>query len=131
MNLTKKSLTIATSGLALALLFGGLSSTTLADQVWFQRYSGAGRMNRATAVAADSAGNVAVTGFSDNATDDPNNYGFNSSSPYYDALGTADYYTAKYAAGDGHLLWEKRYNGPANGDDVATDVKMDTAGNVA
>ena len=29
----------------------------------------------------------------------------------------ADYYTAKYAAADGALLWEKRYNGPANGDD--------------
>ena len=25
-----------------------------------------------------------------------------------------DYYTAKYAAADGALLWEKRYNGPAN-----------------
>ena len=33
-----------------------------------------------------------------------------------------DYYTAKYAAADGALLWEARYNGPFNGDD-----KMDAS----
>src|SRR5439155_22474500 len=64
------------------------------------------------------------------ATDDPNSYGFNSGYPYYGATGRADYYTVKHAAGDGHRLWEKRYNGPSSGDDVATDVKMDAAGNV-
>ena len=31
--------------------------------------------------------------------------------------GGYDYYTAKLAAVDGALLWEKRYNGPAHGDD--------------
>ena len=58
------------------------------------------------------AGNVAVTGQSSDAS-------FN-----------GDYYTAKYAAADGALLWEKRYNGPANSDDAASSVVVDSAGNV-
>ncbi len=33
-----------------------------------------------------------------------------------------DYYTAKYAAADGALLWEQRYNGPANNDDTMSQV---------
>jgi len=45
------------------------------------------------AIAVDGSGNVVVTG------------------------GFGDYYTAKYAAADGALLWEKSYNGPGNGDD--------------
>ena len=49
----------------------------------------------------DGSGNVVVTGAS--------SYG----------NGAIDFYTAKYAAADGALLWEKRYNGPANGDDRA------------
>src|SRR5215467_10524988 len=112
-------------GCTLALL----PTTAPADELWVRRFDGPGRLNRATAVAVDSAGNVAVTGFSDNTTDDPNNYGFNDSYPNYDARGRADYYTAKYD-GDGNFLWAKRYDGPVQGDDVATDVKMDAAGNV-
>src|SRR5688572_25942779 len=110
-------------GFGCALTFSPMVAP--ADTIWEKRYDGpAGTtgLDRATAVAVDSAGNVAVTGFSDNATDDPDNYGFNCGYPYYCAIGTADYYTAKYAAGDGHLLWEKRYNGTGQGDDVATDV---------
>ena len=45
-------------------------------------------------MAVDDRGNVVVTGTS--------NY---------------DYYTAKYAAADGALLWEMRYNGPAHGEE--------------
>jgi len=44
-------------------------------------------------------------------------------------FGTADYYTAKYAAADGALLWEQRYNGPANNDDLAQAVAVDAKGN--
>jgi hypothetical protein len=57
------------------------------------------------AVAVDSSGNVVVTGYSENETD-------------------FDYYTAKYAAADGALLWEKRYNGPANGFDGASSLAL-------
>ena len=41
-----------------------------------------------------------------------------------------DYYTAKLAALDGALVWEKRYNGPANKVDYARGIAVDAAGNV-
>ncbi len=70
--------------------------------LWEKLYNGPADYNDvARAVAVDGSGNVLVTGSSAN------------SGSYYDN----DYYTAKYAAADGALLWEKRYNGPANGDD--------------
>jgi hypothetical protein len=81
--------------------------------LWEMRYNGTGGGNDiAYGVAVDFAGNVAVTGRSPN-----------------DA-GNDDIYTAKYAAGDGALLWEKRYNGPANGNDSGNSVAVDGAGNV-
>ncbi|MBL9146725.1 MAG: choice-of-anchor D domain-containing protein [Verrucomicrobiaceae bacterium] len=81
--------------------------------LWEKRYNGAGNSNDgANAVALDGSGNVVVTGVS---------WGSGSGS---------DYYTAKYAAGDGALLWEKRYNGPANSDDYAQAVALDGSGNV-
>src|SRR5437016_12034364 len=65
-----------------------------------KRYNGpANSGDQARSVEVDSAGNVVVTGSS---------YGITG----------YDYYTAAYAAADGALLWEKRYNGPANGDDT-------------
>ena len=124
--------TILTSASALSVGFAcalALSTATaLAEQLWEKRYDGPGLgVDRATAVAVDGAGNVAVTGFSENATDDPNNSVGNY---VYNENGRTDYYTAKYAAADGHLLWEVRFNGPGRGNDVATDVKMDSTGNV-
>ena len=72
--------------------------------VWEKRYNGVGnRDDFATAVAVDSSGNVVVTGVSDSQNGDG----------YYNS----DYYTAKYAATSGALLWEICYNGPGNGDD--------------
>ena len=83
--------------------------------LWSKRYTGPGvGGDSASAVAVDGSGNVVVTGSSV------------SGAPAQDF----DYYTAKYAAADGALLWEKRYNGPANGDDRARAVAVDTAGNV-
>ena len=79
--------------------------------LWEHRYNGPANGNDfAYAAAIDSNGNVVVTGYSDNGTN-------------------TDYYTAKYAAADGALLWEKRYNSPANGDDAATAVAADASGN--
>ncbi len=80
--------------------------------LWEQRYNGpaGSQVDQATAVAVDANDNVIVTG---------NSYGTND-----------DYYTAKYAAADGTLLWEKRYNGPGNNVDDATCVALDAAGNV-
>src|ERR1043165_7214368 len=58
-----------------------------AIQAWVSRYDGlANSQNAATAAVADSAGNIAVAGTSSNRANN-------------------DYYTAKYAGWDGHLLW--------------------------
>jgi hypothetical protein len=61
----------------------------------------------------DISGNVIVTGFSQKF---PN-------SDY-------DYYTAKYAAADGALLWERRYDGPSHADSPG-GLAIDAEGNVA
>jgi outer membrane protein assembly factor BamB len=83
--------------------------------LWEQRYNGPGNgFHSTSAVAVDGSGNVAVTGYSYNG------------GGYWDY----DYYTAKYAATDGVLLWEKRYNGPANDFDNAGSVAVDGSGNV-
>jgi hypothetical protein len=59
----------------------------------------------------DAAGNVFVTGNSPGS-------GANS-----------DYATIKYDA-NGNQIWAARYNGPANGDDVALSLVLDGAGNI-
>jgi hypothetical protein len=84
--------------------------------LWERRYNGpADDYDFASAVAVDSSGNVVVTGSSYNTNGFFRNY---------------DYYTAKYAAADGALLWEKRYNGPKNGYDFASALAVDASGNV-
>jgi hypothetical protein len=84
--------------------------------LWEQRYSGpANGYDYASAVAVDASGNVFVTG--------------RSGGPDHNMI-EGDYYTAKYAAADGTLLWEKYYNGPANLADSATALAVDASGNV-
>jgi uncharacterized delta-60 repeat protein len=86
--------------------------------LWEKRYHGpANRNDFAVAVAVDANSNVIVTGTS--ATSGSNSTGF-----------INDYYTAKYAAEDGALIWAKRYNGPANRDDFPTALSVDADGNV-
>ncbi len=85
-------------------------------RLWESRYDApAPSDDRAQAVAFDSAGNVIVTGYS-----------AHDSLPAY---GT-DYYTAKYAAATGGLLWERRYDNGAFSFDQATGVAVDRADNV-
>jgi len=70
--------------------------------IWQNGYNSNGSGNPHNvghAVAVDPIGNVVVTAFS---------VGSGTS---------ADFYTAKYAATNGALLWEKRYNGPGNSAD--------------
>jgi len=81
--------------------------------LWEKRHNGdAGGDDRAQAIKIDANGNVAVTGIS------------------FDPQTLYNYYTVKYAAADGALLWEKRYNGPASADDSATALALDESGNV-
>ncbi|MDF7813814.1 SBBP repeat-containing protein [Hymenobacter sp. YC55] len=80
---------------------------------WEARYGGmvAGGDELPAAAAVDEIGNVYVTG-----------------SSY--ANGQSDYATLKYTS-SGQLQWERRYNGPANGYELARDLAVDAAGNVA
>jgi hypothetical protein len=67
--------------------------------LWERRYDGgANSTSVAKAVAVDESGNVVVAGFVPN--------GLNH-----------DYFTAKYAAADGAVLWEQLYDGQAGGED--------------
>ena len=81
--------------------------------LWEKFYNGpANSFDAAYGVAVDGSGNIVVTGSS---------FG----------IGTeTDYYTAKYAAGDGTLLWEKRYNGLADNGDRASALAFDRSNNV-
>jgi hypothetical protein len=81
--------------------------------LWEKLFSTGLGHDQANDVAVDSSGNVILTGSANRAPTD------------------ADYYTAKYAAANGALLWERRYNGVGNTDDSATAIALDAVGNVA
>ncbi len=83
--------------------------------LWEKRFQGTGD-DVATSLATDGEGNAIVTGY------------------IYNTSGVADFdiYTAKYAAANGALLWEKRYDGPPGTSpsrDQAFDMAVDSAGN--
>ena len=81
--------------------------------IWLRRYNGPASGNdRGHCIAVDSFGDVIVCGTS------------------ADFGGTEDFYTAKYAALDGSLIWEKRYDGPPSGADIVNAVVLDPDGNV-
>jgi uncharacterized delta-60 repeat protein len=81
-------------------------------QLWATRYNGPrDGGDSASAIAADGAGNVYVTGKS-----------LVSGVNY-------DYATVKYNT-NGKQLWAKRFNGPGNSTDEAKAVAVDGAGNV-
>ncbi|NOS86580.1 MAG: T9SS type A sorting domain-containing protein [Ignavibacteria bacterium] len=80
-------------------------------QQWVTRYNGPNNTSDdASAIDVDVSGNAFVTGAS-------NSGGTN-----------LDYLTLKYNPA-GVLIWEQRYNGPANGVDAALSVCVDGSGN--
>ena len=89
------------SALLTAMLAALSPSTSRAESVivkWEKIYNGPGNgRDEPAAVAVDSEGNVIVTGSS------------------YNANSLWDYYTAKYAAANGVLLWEKHFTPPNAG----------------
>jgi hypothetical protein len=58
-----------------------------------------------SAAAVDNRGNLVLTAKADN--------------PWRDGARDLDFYTAKYSGTNGALLWERRYDGPARGDERA------------
>jgi hypothetical protein len=83
------------------------------DTAWVRRYNGPGNGNdMAYGIAVDGSGSVYVTGASQGS-------------------GTGyDYATIKYRSW-GDIAWVRRYNGPGNGDDWASDaIAVDGSGNV-
>ncbi len=95
--------------------YSGVDGTLL----WERYYNGpTNNYDMPAAVATDAEGNVVVTGVSNQHRSPPSN------EPSYD-----DFYTVKYAALDGAVLWEKTYDGPANDQDYPADLTLDSSGN--
>ena len=81
-------------------------------ELWVQRFSRVAESNdQGLRVATDHAGNVIVTGYTD------------------DGITGPDFLTIKYSAA-GVPLWTNRYNGPVNGDDKAYAIGVDAQNNV-
>jgi hypothetical protein len=104
-----------TTALLLTFAFGAVAvQAQNAVQAWVQRFSGPGNYaDVARAVALDTNGNVFVTGYSDS----------------YHSGSHADFTTIKYS-NSGAPLWTNQYNGPANENDVAVAIGVDSDGNV-
>jgi hypothetical protein len=81
------------------------------NEAWEANYEGPWRDNTAHGITVDGQGNTYVTGDSrSSATGD-------------------DFATVKYDS-SGHQVWVARYNGPANGEDLALGIGLDAKGNI-
>ena len=80
--------------------------------LWTNRYNGPANLGgQAMAMATDSSGNVFVAGSA------------------FASSGNNDFVVLKYS-GAGAPLWTNTYNGPANGNDIASRIALDGSGNV-
>jgi uncharacterized delta-60 repeat protein len=81
---------------------------------WDEEYSGTSTDIAYSLVVSQVDGSIYVTGSSKSGTEP----------------GTEDMYTLKYGLETGEVLDSLRYDGPANDEDVAYDIALDTAGNI-
>ena len=85
---------------------------SMGNEQWVRIYAGPDNYSdEACAIAVDNAGNVYVTGYS------------------WSDVTSFDYTTIKYDS-SGTQCWIARYNGPANGADLANAMAVDDMGNV-
>jgi len=101
--------------LALAVLaLGPQAAQAVVTEAWVHRFSNvlSNSVDRALKVVRDDAGDIIVTGTTD------------------DNLSAQDMLTIKYSGGDGSVIWQQRYNGPESGNDVPKGVAVDSSGNV-
>lgn len=103
----------AATGLGTLKDFLTIKYNALGTQVWARTYDAISHKDDyGTSLAVDSVGNVFVTGISAAAN------------------GTFDFLTICYNSAGEPEVWTKRYNGAANNDDFANDVKIDKNNNV-
>lgn len=90
-----------------------LAYSSVGAPLWTNRYHGLGTFHddQPNALAVDAAGNAFVAGVSFSAADDQ------------------DYTVIKFSTA-GMALWTNHYNGPGNGNDGATAIAINSAGNV-
>jgi hypothetical protein len=115
MRLDTIPLYISAALVALATLaFGPQPAQAAVTEAWVHRYSGvvSNSVDQAFKVVSDAAGDMVVTGTTDN------------------GITGQDMLTMKYSGADGSVLWQRRYYGPANGDDAASGLAVDASGNV-
>ena len=105
--------------MALATLaFGHSQAQAAVTEAWAHRYNHvvSNANDWASKVVRDAAGDIIVTGVTDGRMDD--------------RITGHDLLTIKYSGADGSVLWQKRYNGPANSDDFTYAMAVDSSGNV-
>ncbi|MCD6027366.1 MAG: hypothetical protein K0R08_1885 [Solimicrobium sp.] len=92
------------------------------EPIWIRQVGVTGGFTSATDIAADSAGNMYVTGFT------------NTALPDQKQIGTQEYFIAKYDS-DGNLIWRKQIgddaalNAATRGNTEAYGIAVDNAGN--
>jgi uncharacterized delta-60 repeat protein len=91
--------------------YATIKYTSSGDTVWIQRHDVDNDQDEANAIAVDDSGNCYVTGETKNANND------------------FDYTTIKYKP-LGDTAWIRKYDGPANNDDLAYSIAVDKSGYV-
>jgi hypothetical protein len=83
-------------------------------EAWTHRYNNPIQMpnGESSRIVRDRAGNIVVAGVAN------------------DGVHGRDILIIKYSGTDGTILWERRYDGPAHGDDTVAALALDASGNV-